>query len=118
MNDSLKLSNEALLKKKKDALAGSPQAGYDLVEYYSGYAHDDKQIMYWAQIAAENGDAKGAKNAFNYANFLSFEKGDIMSLIRARFWVSRSIGKGDALDKQLLSDIDEKISDLEVKASK
>jgi hypothetical protein len=110
MAESLKLSDEELLKVKKDALDGSPSAGDRLVQYYSVYVGDDKQTMYWAQIAAENG---GAKNAFNYASFLSDDTGNIMSLTRARFWAKHAIEDGSPVGKNLLSEIDKKIKSSE-----
>src|SRR5690348_8954540 len=86
--DSLELSDEKLLKVKRDALDGSPSEGYHLLEYYDVYKGDRAQAMYWAQIAAENGEAR---NAFDYASLLSDDKDNVMSLIRARFWAKRAV---------------------------
>lgn len=112
MQDSLQLSDEELLKLKKDALDGSPTAGYQLMEYYSVYKRDDKETLYWAQIAAENGEAN---NAYNYASFLSDDEDDLMSLLRARFWAKRAMERGEKNGEGFLSRVDAKIRKLESK---
>ena len=115
MAEGLQLSDDELLKKQKDALDGSPAAGYDLLEYYIVYIRDHDQAMYWAQIAAENGEAN---NEFDYASYLSDDKGNLMSLIRARFWAKRALKNGHPIAKSLLSDIDKEIKALESKQPK
>lgn len=112
MQDSLQLSDAELLKLKKDALDGAPSAGYQLMEYYAVYKRDDKQTLYWAQIAAENGDAN---NAYNYASFLADDEDDLMNLLRARFWAKRAIERGEKNGEGFLSHVDAKIRKLESK---
>lgn len=112
MQDSLQLSDAELLKLKKDALDGAPSAGYQLMEYYAVYKRDDKQTLYWAQIAAENGDAN---NAHNYASLLADDEGNLMSLLRARFWARRAVERGEKNGEGFLSRIDAKIKKMESK---
>lgn len=84
---------------EKEALNGSPEAAFKLHNYYKFYLRNIKESMYWAQIAAENGHAKGMYNygfhLFNYSNLLGL---DSLNVVRAKrrayFWFKRAEENG------------------------
>jgi len=88
----------------KSALNGSADAALDL-----SWAHLDKgeedEALYWTQIAMENGSPAGRHN---YASLL-IRKGDMRSLLRARYHLKILVEQGDSDSAVLLEEAERKL---------
>jgi len=86
------------------ALDGDGEAAIEL--FWDASDNDRKDdALFWAQIAMENGNSAGRHN---YAVLL-MEKGDLRSLMRARFHLKILVAQGDKDSGVLLSDVEKKL---------
>jgi hypothetical protein len=83
---------------EKQALEGSPDAAQRLYRYYRKVALNSEAAVYWAQIAADNGDATG-----QYAFGLELlERKDEDSAVRAKYWIRRAAEQGNSRARDVL----------------
>lgn len=90
MNSGLVIPDAQIQQVEVAALQGSKEAARRLVNHYDYGVGDHVQALYWAEIAAENGDPVAE---FNYGTLLRL-KTDQMSQVRARFWYLRAEQSG------------------------
>lgn len=75
-------------EKSRAALSGEQEAALDLALFY-GEIGDTGQIMYWYQVAMENGSETGR---LNYATML-IQNGDELSILRAKYLLRQLVEK-------------------------
>lgn len=83
------------------ALAGSPEAAFELQSYYLDEDNLEEAI-YWAQVSVENGSKQGR---YAYAFLLNL-RGHPRDLERAKFHLKRAIQEGHPLAQSLLREIE------------
>ena len=92
------ISDKDLPIVKNEALGGSGEAALRLYKYYRKIALDPKSAIYWAQVAAENGDPIG-----QYTFGLELlELKDEQSETRARYWMRRAADQGNSRARDVL----------------
>ena len=107
--DDFKISENEIIKLKKDALGGEPEAAFKLYQFYEIFNYDKKKAEYWARIAAENNNIKGQ---YSYAICLLSDKYSDMDSLeidqrkqRAIFWLKKAANNNFELAREVLENI-------------
>jgi TPR repeat protein len=102
--DGVALDSATLEKLSVQALDGSGEAARKVSIHYLMTQKDRKKAIYWALIAAENGDSVGQY----HVGFLLKDDPDPNNRRRAIFWLKKSLEQGEHLAQELLQEIQSK----------
>ena len=98
---SVLLDDQALKQLSTNALTGSGEAAERIANFYLLAKSDRDTALYWATIAAENGNVVGEYNT----GFLLKDKLDRKQRIRALFWLQKAAKDGSRPAQQLLESL-------------
>ena len=102
--DGVVLDSSTLKKLSEQAIDGSCEAARKVSIHYSIAQGNRSKAIYWAIIAAENGDSVGQYNA----GFLLKDDKDPNNRRRAKYWLKKAVEQGDSLAQELLEEIQSK----------
>jgi TPR repeat protein len=100
--DGVALSREELHDFPEKALLGSPVHARRLATHYMVAQPSREDAIFWALIAAENGDVNGKY----MAGFLMKDSVDPRLQKRAKFWLTQAAKSGHLLASDLLKEIE------------
>jgi len=102
--DGVTLDSTTLKKLSVQALDGSAEAGRKVSIHYLMTQGDRKKAIYWALIAAENGDSVGQYNVGS----LLMDDHDPNNRRRAVYWLKKALDQGVSRAQELLDEIQSK----------
>ncbi len=92
------MSRKTLSKFKRAAMLGSPEAAYRLYQHYSSHEKKQKQGLFWATIAAQNGHPE----APFIVGSLMLKSSDRENQERAIFWLRKAANAGNKEASKML----------------
>lgn len=95
------LDSQSIDQLSNDALNGSGEAARRIAAHYLVAQGNRKEGLYWALIAAENGDIVGQYNA----GLLLKDDPDPRNRKRALYWLRLAAGRGNEAAKSLLQEL-------------
>lgn len=95
------LSSQLINQLSSDALNGSGEAAMKIATHYLVAEGNHKEGLFWALIAAENGDVVGQYNA----GFLLKDDPDPRNQKRALYWLRIAANRGDKVAISLLREL-------------
>lgn len=98
------LDSPELERLSNDALNGSGEAARKISIHYLVAQGNRKEGLFWALIAAENGDVIGQYNA----GFLLKDDPDPRNKVRALYWLRLAADNGNEAAKDLLREVKER----------